>query len=116
LLIPVVIVERRRLIPALGRAWNLVSGNRWRLLALFVVVGVIGSLPGILGPIVTLPITEAIHHSGRMADFRSVERPVSRAFEVIVASVWPVMTGVIYLELRRLREGIADGDVSEIFA
>jgi hypothetical protein len=116
LLIPVVVVERRRLIPALGRAWNLISGNRWRLLALFVVVGVIGSLPGILGPIVTLPITEAIHYSGRLADFRSVERLVSRAFEVIVASVWPVMTGVIYLELRRLRDGIADGDVSEIFA
>jgi hypothetical protein len=111
LVIPVVVVERLGLAAALVRAWRLLSGNRWRLLALFVVMDVAGGLPSLLGSGLALWAAETLHRAGLM---RTEERIVS-TIDVAVFAVWPVMVGVAYLELRRLREGVVAGDVSQIF-
>lgn len=60
-------VEDRRAIDSMRRSWQLASGNRWRLLALLVIVGVfvallttIGSVFGVLDPLVGDVVSLAI--------------------------------------------------------
>ncbi len=47
-------VEDERAIDALSRSWELASGNRWKLLALLLIVGVIGIIIGFVGSIASL--------------------------------------------------------------
>jgi len=108
----VVVGERRGTVGSLGRAWRLMSGSRWRFVALCLlveagpaVVGVIWSLGRVaLGS--SHPAAAAIT-AGSWAVF---------ALERGVDAVWAVVVAAAYLELRRAREGAVEGDVAQIFA
>jgi len=50
----VIAVEDARAIPALRRSWSLANGNRWRLLAIVLVIGVVTGLVGSVGSLVSL--------------------------------------------------------------
>lgn len=47
-------VEDARAIPAMRRSWSLARGNRWRLFAIVLVIGVVTGLVGSVGSIVSL--------------------------------------------------------------
>lgn len=47
-------VEDARAIPALRRSWSLARGNRWRLLAIVLLIGVVTGLVGSMGSLVSI--------------------------------------------------------------
>jgi hypothetical protein len=118
LIVPVVVAEQEGLVLSLGRAWRLLSGDRWRFLALFVAILVAGALPGMIGTAVVLPIIRSmvIHGLDNALVYVRIETAVTGILGVIVIATWQVTVAVAYLELRRLKEGVVLGDVAEIFA
>lgn len=113
---PVAIVEGGGLWNALARAWRLLSGSRWRLVAIYIVVSVGGAAPAMLAAALTLPFEGALHAAGYSASFLRIEFGAAAFLASIVMATWRVMIAVAYLELRRVREGIVVGDVAEVFA
>jgi hypothetical protein len=69
-----------------------------------------------IGVELTLPLARTIHPAGNLSAYFLIERVVSGTLGLFVTSTWQVMTAVAYLELRRTKEGVALGDVAEIFA
>jgi hypothetical protein len=115
-LVPTVAVEEAGLIPSMKRAWRLLSGSRWRLMAIFVVVIVIAALPSTLTAVFMRPISDALHLNVAPRDAFRAELEVASVLGSIVTATWRVMVGVAYLELRRVQEGVVVGDVAEVFA
>jgi hypothetical protein len=116
IVVPVVAVEQAGLLASMQRAWRLLSGNRWRLVAILAVVTVIAALPSTLAEVFMRPIYNALHLNGRPRDVFRAELEVARVLGSIVTATWQVMVGVTYLELTRVREGIVVGEVAEVFA
>jgi len=100
----------------LARAWRLASGSRWQLIAIYVVVILVGALPAVLAAAVTIPFDAALRAAGAGPGFIRTEFAVAGVLGSLVASTWRVMVAVAYLELRRAREGVAVGEVAEVFA
>lgn len=113
--VPVAIVEEGGARVSWSRAWRLLSGSRWRLLAIFVVLAVITASPGVLVGFVAFPVTEALHLAGQRSYFL-IEAEVADWLSSMVAATWQVMIASTYLELRRVREGVAVGDLAEVVA
>jgi hypothetical protein len=110
LIVPTAIVEPRGVFAALARSWTLLSGNRARFAALYVVMAVVTAVPGFLGPLLTVPLST----NGFLLALR-VEGAAVALLSGLVNGVWLVMIAASYLELRRLREGVVLGEVSDIF-
>ncbi|HWF00541.1 MAG TPA: hypothetical protein VG248_12145, partial [Caulobacteraceae bacterium] len=115
-LIPVVLVEKEGLGPALARAWRLLSGDRWRFLALYVVFSVVSLVPTMIADVIMVPIALGMHATHRLADYFRVQMAVVGALSVVVNAAFQVMVAIAYLELRRAREGVSVEEASEIFA
>jgi hypothetical protein len=115
-LIPVVIVEGHGLGASLARAWRLLSGNRWRFVALFALISVIEILPRIIAEALLFPMATALRLQVRPETYLRFVLEVAGALGALVTAVWCVMIAVAYLELRRGREGVAAEDVADIFA
>ena len=109
-LTPVVIAERLSLPNALARCWALMRGNRWRALALYVLVSAALIL-------LTLPGTW-LRQAARSADpshiyvtLKWVESAVFEAFDAMLA----VVLASAYLELVQNERGVLDGEVAQVF-
>lgn len=84
-----VAVEDTGPLQALRRSWDLASGNRWRLLALVVLFGVLGAIGGTVGPLLGL-----------------VSPSVGQFASLVVNSVFVVtMYGIIADSFVQLRSG-----------
>jgi hypothetical protein len=116
IIVPVVVAEGGGPFGSMARAWRLLSGNRWRLVALYAVVIVIGALPSTIATVLVVPISETLHLAGKASSYFRTEIQVAGALGLIVTAVWRVMVGVAYLELRRVKEGVSESDIAEIFA
>jgi hypothetical protein len=107
----VVIAERRDIVGSLSRTWRLMSGTRWKVLALCLLVQAVAYLP----TFVWTAWRAALRHSlastaiifGDWAMF---------VLGCCVDAFWAVVVAAIYLEIRRVREGVMVGDVAPIFA
>lgn len=108
--VPVAIVEEGGARVSWSRAWRLLSGSRWRLIAIYVVLTVMTAL----AVRVAFPITETLHLAGR--GYFAIELEVADWLSSMVAATWQVMIASTYLELRRVREGVVVGDLAEVFA
>ena len=107
---PVIIAEQRTLFGALGRTWRLMSGSRWKVLALYLLVFAIGvalSFP-------ELGLRMAYRASPHSGAYQAVLWGFSAAYEVLDA-FFAVMLASSYLELRRLREGAPHEQLATVF-
>src|SRR5439155_17887131 len=102
-----VVLERRGPFEALGRSWSLVRGSMWRILGLVFVTGiavlvagiVLGIIGGILGA--ALPIS-----------WQGVPAAV---LGILTASWVPIVTTLIFFDLRARREGPAAAPAAPFF-
>jgi hypothetical protein len=109
--VPAYVIEQTGIMGAFGRSAALTRGNRWRIFGLFLlyivaalvielVLGVIGRLTGfaMIGrvPILTLLI-------------------VAPLIQIISALIASTGAAVLYVELRRLRDGVGPAGLAAIF-
>jgi hypothetical protein len=109
---PVVLAERRALPAALGRTWRLMRGNRWKVLALYMLVVVGVNLVSLLEPAINALI------AGRVEGIW-LNETLSWAMTAILdlmGAFWGALTALSYLELRRVAEGEPLEEVVEHFA
>jgi uncharacterized membrane protein len=92
----VVAVEDTGPIEAFRRSWELASGNRWRLLALVVLFGVIGAIGGVVGTLLAF-----------------VSPSVGQLVSLVINSVVVILTyGIIAESFVQLRSGSASSTSS----
>lgn len=109
--VPVYVVEQREVFASFGRSVDLTRGNRWRIFGLaviyfvaFIVVGlVVGALGGVAG----------VFGSGSAMTLRFVL--VQPLINAVVAMIGAVGVAVLYVELRRLRDGVDAAGLAAVF-
>jgi hypothetical protein len=115
--VPSLIADRTGVIEAFSRSADLTRGNRWRIFALGVILWVLAVVIGML-----FNAFSGIATLG--GDVQSiVERATSPAFiiitvlqKTITAVVGSTLAAVLYVELRRAREGAGPDWLADIFS
>lgn len=106
--IPVRVVEHKPVFDVFGRSWQLTSGYRWHIFALFIIVGLASlALQFSLAPL--KGITAA--SPGGSIVFVAAATIVS----VLVSMFGATMAGVMYYELRATKEGIGPEALAAVF-
>ncbi len=118
---PVVLSERAGLLEALGGAWRLMDGSRWKLLALYLLVqAMIAASAYIarLGVMVAWPAALPWPQANLLELILRVlvGGAVGQLPAAALQALWAVLIAVAYLELRRLHDGLGPGQVAEVFA
>jgi hypothetical protein len=98
---PVMVMERPGIVGSLRRSAFLTQGNRWRLLGLLLLLGVV------MGLLVGL-VTFVVPFGGEGSILSSVVSAVLGIF-------WLVVLGVTYYDLRMAKEGVDIGRVAAVF-
>jgi hypothetical protein len=110
LVTPVIISEHRKPISAIGRAWRLLRGSRWKLLAMYLLILAAETAIGFLEARVRQAYRADVHNGAYLT--------VLWAFTALVdvfEAFWAVVLASTYLELRQLREGAPHDQVAELF-
>jgi hypothetical protein len=111
--VPVLIAERTGVFGSFGRSAELTRGNRWRIFGLFLlyvaVYVVLGIVMSIIGGV-----------SGAIASAVSGATTVQTVVLSVIANVASALIGatggaVLYVELRRVREGVGHEALASIF-
>jgi hypothetical protein len=109
LVVPVLVIERTPIFDVFGRSWRLTNGSRGVLFALFVVVGVASlALEWALTSLATLVVS-----SSGMAT--TVYLVASAIADIATSMFSATLVGVIYYELRSIKEGIGPETVATVF-
>jgi hypothetical protein len=114
---PALVADRTGVFGAFGRAADLTRGNRWRIFGLAVIVWVLFLLIGLVFNV----IAGVSIMTGDPADaVARASSPLVVTFSVIESVVSTVIgataISVLYVELRRVREGLGPQWLAEIFA
>ncbi|HKP79152.1 MAG TPA: hypothetical protein VJU34_08510 [Phenylobacterium sp.] len=114
--VPSLVADRSGVFGAFSRSAELTRGNRWRIFALFIVVWVIAIVIGAVIGAVAL----ALNFGGAL-DAISLARSPAQVIGNVISNTLSALissTGVavLYVELRRLREGAAPQWLAEIFS
>jgi hypothetical protein len=106
---PVVLAEGLGPVAAVRRSFTLLSGSRWKFVALYLVAQLIAVAPRFAAQLVGLaPLdTETIYLADLVAGQLGLDA---------VLVWWSAVAVAAYLELARLREGLVPRDVVEVFA
>lgn len=113
---PSLVADRTGVFGAFSRSADLTRGNRWRIFALFIVVWVIAIVIGaVIGA-----IAMALAFGGAL-DPASLARSPAQVIGNIISNTLSALIGstgvaVLYVELRRLREGAGPQWLAEIFS
>jgi hypothetical protein len=111
--VPVLIAERRGVFECFGRSAELTRGNRWTIFALFVIVLVVFIVIGaVLG--VTLGVSAFV--TGSITGFNPIAVGVQGLTSTLSGMVGATGASVLYVELRRAREGAGPGWLADIFS
>jgi len=111
LLSPVVLAERRKLFDGVFRTWRLMSGARWRVVALYVMVtAALFACASIDGAI------QRTFLRGAPPTTSATFGWAMTAVYDCVGALWSVMAASAYLELRRVKEGEPAEEVAQVFA
>ncbi|MEW5685961.1 MAG: hypothetical protein AB1942_13660 [Pseudomonadota bacterium] len=114
---PALVAERTGVFGAFGRSAALTRGNRWRLFGLFVVIWLvlivlIIILGAVLGPVLAINATTN--------PTAAALSPITIGYNVIQQTLTSViaaaLTSVLYVELRRAKEGLGAEGLAEIFS
>jgi hypothetical protein len=121
--VPALVAERTGIFGAFGRAAELTRGNRWRIFGLVVVVWIILLVIGmVLGAISGLNMLALAGDpaAAQAAAQAAALSPLTITINVISNTLSGVITSagiaVLYVELRRAREGLGPQWLAEIFA
>lgn len=115
---PALVAERTGVFGAFRRSSGLTRGNRWRVFGLFAIIWVglfvlIMILGAVLGPVLA---TTAAGATGAAAALH----PLVIAYNVLQQTLTSVITAtllsVLYVELRRAREGLGVEGLADIFS
>ncbi|OHB28442.1 MAG: hypothetical protein A2790_15615 [Phenylobacterium sp. RIFCSPHIGHO2_01_FULL_69_31] len=114
--VPSLVADRTGVFGAFSRSAELTRGNRWRIFALFVVVWVIAL---VIGAVVGA-IAVALSFGGGL-DPLALARSPAQVVGNVVSNTLSALIGstgvaVLYVELRRLREGAGPQWLAEIFS
>lgn len=115
--VPSLVAERTGVFGAFSRAADLTRGNRWRIFALLIVVWVIAI---VIGAVIGAITTGAAFVSGGLDPIALIRSPVRVVGQVISSTLTSVISStgvaVLYVELRRARDGLGPQWLSEIFS
>jgi hypothetical protein len=95
--VPAIIIERLGPVAALGRSWQLVKGDRWRLLGIGFVFGILIIISSLLSLIPGVAIGFVNNTLGIA---------VNAAIGALVLPLGGIAYAVIYLDLRIRKEGL----------
>ena len=117
--VPALVAERTGIFGSFGRSSDLTRGNRWRIFGLAVIAWIILLLLGtVLGLISGINMLAQAGNPDALRE--AALSPLSITVNVIANTVSGVLTStgiaVLYVELRRVREGMAPQGLAEIFA
>jgi len=117
LAVPSLVADRTGVFGAFSRSAELTRGSRWRIFALFVVVWVIAMVIGAVIGGVTLAVTFG---SGGLDPVALARSPVQILGNLLSNALSSLITStgvaVLYVELRKAREGAAPQWLAEIFS
>ena len=100
LTIPVLVLERRSVIPALRRSWDLVRGSMWRTAGIFFLAGmVVVVITTVVSPLYLPGVTEGIL-SGSAASYFVVV-VVSGLVNALVSPILAIILTVVYFDYAR---------------
>jgi len=109
--VPVYVAERPGIIESFGRSAELTRGNRWRIFALFVLyVVVLIILEAVLGLFGTASRLVA---GGAIPAYQALG--LTPLLSVASGLVGTVGGAVLYVELRRVRDGVGPAGLAAIF-
>ena len=100
--IPVAVIERPGVVDSLRRSAQLTKGNRWTLSWILGLIGLLQVLVGF--------ISEVIPSMGLAIDV-----PVDIAIQAFFAALFAVVSGVAYLNLRYVKEGVGIDEIAAVF-
>ena len=117
--VPSLVADRTGIFGAFSRSAELTRGNRWRVFGLFLVLFVI--------LIVLSSVLGAVTMAAVFSDPNALENPFAAALnpvnivvsvfqQTITAVLGATLTAVLYVELRRAREGAGPQWLAEIFS
>lgn len=114
--VPSLVADRTGVFGAFTRSAELTRGNRWRIFALFIVVWVIAIVIGAVIGAVAMAAT-----FGGALDPVALARSPGQIAANLISNTLSTMVGstgaaVLYVELRRLRDGLGPQWLSEIFS
>jgi hypothetical protein len=117
--VPSLVADRTGIFAAFSRSADLTRGNRWRVfglfLVLFVILLVLGSVLGAITTAVLFSTPSALDNP-----FAAALNPINIVIQVIQQTISAVLgatlTAVLYVELRRAREGAAPQWLADIFS
>jgi len=107
--LPAIVAERLGGVEGLRRSWHLVHGHRWRLLAVFVLMGLIAwlliSIPGGLASFLTLPVIAlADDNPGLVAAVNVFSSLVGAAGQSLFGGLSLITATLVYYDLRARQE------------
>lgn len=115
--VPSLVADRTGVFGAFSRSAELTRGNRWRIFAFFIVVWVIAIVIGAVIGGVTLAVTFG---SGGLDPVALARSPVQILGNLLSNALSSLITStgvaVLYVELRKAREGAAPQWLAEIFS
>ena len=112
-LLPVYLMERLKMSACFERSDFLVRGNRWRVAGLFLIMAVLVLAGLLFTGLATLGLTFV----GVSADGVAAQLLINGVASSIAILAFGVGSGVLYAELRRLREGrVAGHSLAEVFS
>lgn len=109
--VPVRVVERKPVFEVFERSWHLTSGHRWALVGLFVVVG-IGSA---VFQMLVAPLNGITLGTSTPGGASIVFIAATAIVKILVSMFGATMVGVIYYELRSVKEGIGPEALASVF-
>lgn len=117
--VPSLVADRTGVFGAFSRAADLTRGNRWRIFALglllFVILLVLGAVLGSISAAALLSNPDALSNPAAVA-LSPLNILVNVLQQTINAVIGAALVSVLYVELRRAREGAGPQWLAEIFS
>jgi len=116
--VPALVADRSGVFGAFTRSAELTRGNRWRIFALFVVVWVIAIVIGlVIGAVLgVVALTGAVGADPAALARSPVQIVGNLLSNTLTSMIGSTGVAVLYVELRRAREGLGPQWLSEIFS
>ncbi|MFI4933514.1 MAG: hypothetical protein ACHP7N_02755 [Caulobacterales bacterium] len=115
MLTPVVLAEGKGLLVAIARSAALMGGGRWKFLGLYLLMRIAVAIPGRISAVALMVGLQMLGPSN-WRGFNDVAGLILNLVTLAVAAVWGAILAAAYRELCRIHDGLAPGEVAEIFA